>query len=342
MGSIVLVLGADDTFTMPMAVTLHSGLHHIDRSRSVVVYLFYASLSAVDKEHVRQVAESAHPRVQLVWCTPRAEAMQSLRTTRQYSAAIYYRLLIPDTLPQAVTRAIWLDSDMIVRRDLASLWDLDLRGHPVAGVANFSEPTLGAALPARAAALGLSQDAAYLNSGLLVMDLDRWRSTGLSSRIFSFLTNEGDTLTCPDQDALNLMLAGDGLRLDPIWNVQLLTLESYGREVRDPAARRLHQDQLLHEAAVLHYTGRRKPWHGRFRGWSDTIYFQAVRRSGWFSPWRTRVWIESRRLSHGLYGRAAAVKDRLSGRRPDDLGPERLADQAVLSRDRTARTRPTR
>jgi len=106
MDPIVLVLGADHAFTMALAVTLHSALYYLDQSRSVVVYLFTSSLSTGEKERIRHVAERSHPNAQMVWCKPRSESLRSLNTTRQYSAAIYYRLLVPETLPLEVNAAI--------------------------------------------------------------------------------------------------------------------------------------------------------------------------------------------------------------------------------------------
>lgn len=35
-------------------------------------------------------------------------------------------------LPSTISRVIYLDQDVLVKKDLADLWDMDLEGHPIA------------------------------------------------------------------------------------------------------------------------------------------------------------------------------------------------------------------
>ncbi len=42
------------------------------------------------------------------------------------SVATYYRLRIPEILPQNISKALYLDGDIIVEQDLKELWNLDL------------------------------------------------------------------------------------------------------------------------------------------------------------------------------------------------------------------------
>ncbi len=98
--------------------------------------------------------------------------------------ATYYRLLLPDMIK--AERVIYLDCDTMARRSLTPLYEMDLRGHPLAAVQDHAltyhmrdhaMPVShnGAYMPvddycAGVLELDLSKRA-YFNSGVLVMDL---------------------------------------------------------------------------------------------------------------------------------------------------------------------------
>lgn len=45
---------------------------------------------------------------------------------------VYARYLVPSILPTSVDRAIYLDQDTLVQRDIADLWEIDLEDFPLA------------------------------------------------------------------------------------------------------------------------------------------------------------------------------------------------------------------
>ena len=63
---------------------------------------------------------------------------------------------------------------------------------------------------------GLDPTLPYLNTGALLIDVDRWNSENLTSRILGYL--EKYDLPCVDQDAINLVLKGGFDRLRPAFN----------------------------------------------------------------------------------------------------------------------------
>ena len=54
----------------------------------------------------------------------------------------------------------------------------------------------------------------YFNSGVLVIDLDRWRGTDVESRIIDYASTLPDSYLLLDQDTLNTVLWDDWLLLD--------------------------------------------------------------------------------------------------------------------------------
>ncbi|XP_020087374.1 probable galacturonosyltransferase-like 7 [Ananas comosus] len=105
----------------------------------------------------------------------------------------YARNYLAELLEPCVRRVIYLDSDLVVVDDVAKLWATDLRGRTVGApeycaAANFSayftprfwsDPRLVAA-----AAFGRRRRRpCYFNTGVMVLDLERWRRGGATARI---------------------------------------------------------------------------------------------------------------------------------------------------------------
>ena len=182
------------------------------------------------------------------------------------SRTAYARLVIADLLPASVGRILYLDCDIICTGALRPLWQL-----------RDAIPLLGM-VPDRAGErwkgrLGLSPDAPYFNSGVLLINLAAWRERAVAETIIEWMEANPDKLALADQDAINACLGGAITPLSDRWNLQI-GLDSGPL----PAAR-------LKEATLLHYTSLHKPWRFRFRGLGAEIFLQHKRRS----PWRFKL-----------------------------------------------------
>jgi len=145
-----------------------------------------------------------------------------------------------------------MDADMVVTEDLSSLWATQLNT-PVGAVLDahivwVASPSMWR--PWREE--GLDPFTPYLNTGLLLIDLDRWRTEGLTEQVLQLL--EKYELPCVDQDALNLVLRGKFDKLHPRYNSMpyhhlkmwryLDTVESQdviGQAITDPAIIHFHR-----------------------------------------------------------------------------------------------------
>ena len=111
-------------------------------------------------------------------------------------------------------RVLYLDSDVIVLRDLRELWDVDLRGAPLAAIA---EPEGDA--NAFRHQWGLPEcNLGYFNAGVLFIDLERVRAERLFTAAIDFVERMQPRFS--DQDGLNYALWGRWHPLPIVWNVQ--------------------------------------------------------------------------------------------------------------------------
>ncbi|XP_019100420.1 PREDICTED: probable galacturonosyltransferase 15 isoform X2 [Camelina sativa] len=188
---------------------------------------------------------------------------QSLQALNPSCLALlnHLRIYIPKLFPD-LNKIVLLDDDVVVQRDLSSLWEKDLNGKVVGAVVdswcgdnccpgrtykdyfNFSHPLISSNL--------VKDDCAWL-SGMNVFDLKAWRQTNITEAYSTWLrlsVSSGLQLWQPGALPPTL-LAFKGLTqsLDPSWHVAGLG----SRSVKSP-------EEILKSAAVLHFSGPAKPW----------------------------------------------------------------------------------
>lgn len=119
---------------------------------------------------------------------------------KHLSKAAYFRLLISALVPE-YNKCIYLDCDLIVNNDLKELYGIDLENNYLAGVrdCHIMEDTPREAQHQNI--LGLPSRDKYVNSGVLVMNLEKMRNDRLIPRFLEQLKREN---WYEDQDVLNL------------------------------------------------------------------------------------------------------------------------------------------
>jgi lipopolysaccharide biosynthesis glycosyltransferase len=151
-------------------------------------------------------------------------------------------------------------------------------GHPYSGIPDYAE-------------FGLDPSRPYFNAGVLVVDLDRWRSRdyGPIARRHAQARPRGNA----DQDVLNLLLHDDWHSLDLRWNVQgsLVLLHEIPADPWVPELA-TYRDALLEQPAVLHFSGDIKPWKPMSVHPFAPHWRSQLRRSRWYSwPEWLRWWL---------------------------------------------------
>jgi lipopolysaccharide biosynthesis glycosyltransferase len=180
-----------------------------------------------------------------------------LRVVNHISAATYLKLSMGETLPANISKVIYLDADILVRADIGELWRYDLGDSVVAAVPDeYVSGDVGRNIKTR---LGLDPDSPYFNSGVLVVDLDRWRKVSVGPNALRFVRDHPDRMTYNDQCALNWVLRNRWTSLPDCWNLQTHGLVDerrwgYMEYTGDSLSR-------AKETKIIHFTGPSKPWH---------------------------------------------------------------------------------
>ena len=259
-----VVVATDENFAMPTAVTLRSLL--LTCGDGLHITVLHNGLSSRSRDHI--MASLPETDRTLAWYDV-SDFVHGATTQSHLPDSTYFRLLLGDALEPAVERAVYLDVDMLIRRDLAPLWDIDLRGYPLGAVQSIHYPFAGTrGAIDQWSELGIDPRSPFFNAGLLVVDMKLWREMQVAERALEYLRSP----FCgrgADQEALNSATSGGWAQLAPVWNQQTPMLTNhYGAAHLFFSAEAIEVART--EPAVVHFQTRPKPWHrGCTHPWRD-------------------------------------------------------------------------
>jgi len=287
---IILVCAADNNYAMPLAVTVRSALANLKSNRKIALFILDGGISKSNKKKIIKSLQSE--KLDISWIQIDETQLTNLVLTRHLTTTAYYRLLITKFLPLEFDKAIYLDTDMIVKGNLEELWNIPLEDNYALAVQDDVELYISMSEGLRNYQdVGICPDYKYFNSGLLVINLEKWRSENIGEKVLEYIRQNREYVR-NDQDGLNAILAGKWGEIHPRWN-QMPRIYDYSSWQESPHAEDIYKE-LLHQPCIIHFTNSPKPWYAGLKAEcrhpKKDLFFQYLDMTDW-SGWRDTFWI---------------------------------------------------
>ena len=255
----------NQAYLLPLRVMLASLKAHLNPSHRPVLFLLNPGLGAEQLRTIARLAETQS-------IVPSVAVTSMLPRSPRYVVETAFPLLLSDLLPEFVERVLFLDPDILVLDDVATIWETDVSNSALAAVADQAIPLCSSPRGVKDwSSFGIPETAPYFNAGVMLINLTRWRRLNvatLASKYFQRIDGQTNFL---QQEALNAVLWNDWLPLDQRWNlIASLTGRAYG-----PYAR-----FSWDSPGIVHFAGHFKPWRMRIGGPFAELYNEFLRQSG--------------------------------------------------------------
>ncbi|XP_050226017.1 probable galacturonosyltransferase-like 10 [Mercurialis annua] len=171
----------------------------------------------------------------------------------------YARSYLSDILEPCVKRVIYLDSDIIVVDDIQNLWWVYLTGSRIIGAPEYCQASFtkyftdGFWADRELSRVFAGKMACYFNTGVMVIDLERWREGEYTKEIEKWMRihKEKKIYDLGSLPPFLLVFGGDVEAIDHRWNQHGL-----GGDNVVSSCRSLHPGPV----SLLHWSGKGKPW----------------------------------------------------------------------------------
>lgn len=296
---VVIACAANAAYAIPLAVMLRSAVDHLSPGRELVAWVVDDGLGPAARQ---RLVESLPGRATVRWLSPSRSDFGELPLWGRMPITTYEKLTIAESLPAGVSKAIWLDCDMLVLTDLAELWEIPIGGSHALAVTDALVPTVSSRFGVCGfRELGLEASSPYFNAGMMVLNAAQWRTSSVAAAALSYLKRFRDRVFFWDQEALNAVLAGHWTQVDARWNwsANLDRLSDNGPASYDAPGGR---------PRIVHFSGNLKPWVVREEMEFDTMFFRVLDETAWhgWRPERTFIrsvlgWYGSSRFRRLVY-----------------------------------------
>lgn len=190
------------------------------------------------------------------------ECLKHFKTTKNIPIESYFRLFLPEVLPDNVEQIIYLDGDIIVEGDIEELWNIPIGEHALMAVSEMFYEAHYVSSPLALHTfkkLNIPEKSKYFNAGVLKINIKKWKENNIAKRIIDYLIENKDEVLWHDQDGLNAVLWNDWCELPSEWNVMtaLFREEDFARidMSKETAC------YIMKNPKIIHYTNsKEKPW----------------------------------------------------------------------------------
>ncbi len=246
-----IAFAPDNNYVMPTCVAITSLLKNIKKEK-ITIYILYIK-GYLNEQNLLRIK---HETIRLggqIQIKPISESLLSPFPCLRHGLSSYLRILAPEVLPN-IDKLLYLDGDVIINDDISSLFNIDITEYDFAGVADL-KPLF---VPKYTESIGFNKDFAYINTGVLLMNLKRLRDSNLKEVVQSYLIKYKDKIYHEDQDIINC-ICSKMLILPPKYN-SIIHLWTSKQKLCYFLWNRDEINEAKYHAIIIHYLGGHKPW----------------------------------------------------------------------------------
>lgn len=253
-----ILLSITNSYVAYCAVTISSILEN-NRNNKVCIHIICEDLAQENKTKLKYMVEKYEQELNFI--QPNIKQVQQIknvlcRMPAKHNISTFYRLFAAEWLPQNIEKVIYLDCDLIVIEDLASLWKEKISEDiPLCAIYDFVRIN-------DYHRLGINfREHIYFNAGVLLINLSYWRKHSIAQQCIDYILSFPERLLLADQDILNALTVGKIKYLHPRYNTMtymfcsedFLAWCSWYNEI--PIIKEATENPI-----IIHFAGT-KPWH---------------------------------------------------------------------------------
>ncbi|KAK2661854.1 hypothetical protein Ddye_000428 [Dipteronia dyeriana] len=258
-----IAMTLDPDYLRGTIAAVHSVLKHTSCPQNIFFHFIASDSSSVNANDLTQIVGSVFPSLNLKVYVFREDVVSDLISSSIRRALDnplnYARSYLADMLEPCVKRVIHLDSDVVLVDDIQKLWKISLTASTTIGAPQYCHVNFTKYFSnnfwfdIEFSRVFQGKRPCYFNTGVMVMDLERWREGDYTRKIEKWMRiqKEKKIYQLGSLPPFLLVFGGDVEGIDHRWNQHGL-----GGDNLVDSCRSLHPGR----ASLLHWSGKGKPW----------------------------------------------------------------------------------
>lgn len=263
-GEIPIFFSCDDNYIPFLAVTLESLEKNANKNYKYAIKVLHSNtINEENQQRILVEYSVGNFNIEFVDISSYVEKIsERLHTRDYYSKSTYYRLFIPNLYPQ-YSKALYLDSDIVVQGDISKLYNTELNENYVGAIPDEFVQSVKELHSYVLNRVGLPKVSNYFNAGILVMNLKKFREIDFENMFLKLLSHITFTVA-QDQDYLNVICNGHVTYLPYNWDKMPINDHIPAKDCH-----------------IIHYNLDLKPWQADNVNYED-IFWHYAKSSGYY------------------------------------------------------------
>lgn len=264
-----IVLSSDNNYAQHVAVVMASIVSNTKQRNNINFFLLSDNISKEKLILIEKTVRKLNSQVTIIDLS-KDDLFSEVFLSGHISKAAYFRLAIADILPKNIDKVIYLDVDLLVLKDIEILWNIDLEGKAIGAVPDYGILCSKRVMKEKVESIGLSKTDLYFNSGVLVLNLKKFRDNNYTNVLLNYMKN--NKFIHHDQDVLNKVFKENWKELPIWWNVIPPVFNLFFKVLIHKQCR-YKAIKAKKSPAIFHYAGGYKPWeYIEYKGFNDKYY----------------------------------------------------------------------
>lgn len=211
MGKLYIAYATDENYIQHVTVSIKSLIKVAKDIAQYEVYLLANNLAESTIAELRNFSDKNHLSLYIIRVDNLKEILPENINWGKLSITTYLRLFLAEFLPPVIDKVLYLDCDTVIIQDLTYLKEYSMEDFLVCGVEDTMPPEIKEQI-------GLKKSDSYINAGVLLVNLKKWRDTKVSKHFMSFIDHFNGEVPFGDQGVINGVLREHGI-LPLVYNV---------------------------------------------------------------------------------------------------------------------------
>ena len=290
--SIDILLASDNNFSPYLGVAIYSFLKNnssdFDRIR---IHVLDKQISEENKKILNKISNDFECGELIFIKDKGISEFIGKKVYGNRASSSFSRLFSASFLDESIKKVLYIDADSLILNSFKELWQMDISNYYCGGVLDVGPDYVKTAV-------GLDKDCKYINAGVLLINLKKWREEDIESKFIDFLERHDMVVYNNDQGIINAVLNGKILIIHPKFNLMSPFLEKeYDEVIRWNGLRNYYSKEIIEEAVnnpvFLHFVHfiNGRPWFKNTKHPCKNLYMRYASET----PYKNNVLIDDYR-----------------------------------------------
>lgn len=246
-----ILCATDDNYAQHCGVLI-SSIFSNNINNEIIIHIIESNLCIQNKSRLNAIAQKFNQKIEFHYFNSIPIEDFTIGQCGAKSFVTYYRIFITSIIKDInIKRILYLDCDIIVNRNISSLFLIDMTNYPIAAVQDLNNPTK----EFHRFNISFGYNDKYFNAGVLLINLDLWRTNNFEQQLIQFCSNDKLGYFA-DQDSLNVVFKNKWLELAPYWNrFSLVEYKNVYFKTKNDELIYIYEPYIVHYASPL-----ARPW----------------------------------------------------------------------------------